>query len=45
MPPDMFPGRDDPVTVGGDPEEALKILLAREVGEGDPEVVEPILDE
>jgi hypothetical protein len=45
MPPDVFPGRDEPVAIGDDPEEALKLLLTQEVGEGDPEAVEPILDQ
>lgn len=44
MPRDPF-GHDEPVTVEDDPEGGLKGLLANEVGEGDPDTVEPVLDE
>jgi hypothetical protein len=45
MPREVFPGHDEPVNIEGEPEDALKLLLTQEVGEGDPETVEPVLDE
>ena len=44
MPRDAF-GHDEPVAVEDDPEGGLKELLANEVGDGDPDTVEPVLDE
>jgi hypothetical protein len=45
MPRDPFSGDDDLLNIEGEPDEALKVLLGDEVGEGDPDVVEPMLDE
>jgi hypothetical protein len=45
MPRDLFGGHDEPVTIEDDPAAALKELLDNQVGEGDPESVEPLLDE
>jgi hypothetical protein len=42
---DPFSGEDDLLNIEGEPDEALKALLGDEVGEGDPDVVEPMLDE
>lgn len=44
-PRDAFPGYDEPVNLNGEPEDVLKVLLADEVGEGDTEQVEPVLDD
>jgi hypothetical protein len=45
MAPEVFPGHDEPVTIEGEPDDALRLLLTQEVGEGEPETVEPVLDE
>ncbi len=45
MPREAFSGDDELLNIEGEPEEALKVLLGDEVGEGDPDVVEPMLDE
>jgi hypothetical protein len=45
VPRDAFPGYDDPVNIDADPEEALTTLLADEVGQGDSDTIEPVLDE
>lgn len=45
MPRDPFSGDDELLNVEGEPAEALNVLVGDEVGEGDPDVVEPMLDE
>ncbi len=45
MPRDAFRGDDEPLDIDDDPAGALKELLDNQVGEGDPEAVEPVLDE
>jgi len=45
MPRDAFPGYDEPVNIEGEPEDVLKVLLGDEVGSGDPEAIEPVLDD
>jgi hypothetical protein len=45
MPRDAFSGDDELLNVEGEPDEALKVLLGDEVGEGDPDVIEPVMDE
>jgi hypothetical protein len=45
MPRDAFPGYDDAVNIEGEPEDVLKVLLGNEVGEGDTDAIEPVLDE
>ena len=35
----------EPVTVEGDPDEIVSILVTEEVGESDPDAIEPVLDE
>jgi hypothetical protein len=45
MPRDGFPGYDEPVNIEGEPEDVLKVLLGDEVGEGDSEAIEPVLDD
>lgn len=44
-PRDAFPGYDEPVNIGADPEDALRALLGVEDGDGDADAVEPVLDE
>jgi hypothetical protein len=44
MPRDMFPGSDEPVDNDSEPDAVLEVLLGNEVGEGDPDRVEPVLD-
>lgn len=44
-PRDAFPGYDDPVNIDGDFEDVVEKLLSPEVGEGDSDQVEPVLDE
>jgi hypothetical protein len=39
------PGPDQPVNLEGDPEDVVHTLVAEEVGEGDPEAIEPVLDQ
>ncbi len=45
MPGERFSGDDELLNIEGEPDEALNVLLGDEVGEGDPDVVEPMLDE
>ena len=44
-PRDAFPGYVEPDNIEGEPEDVLKGLLGDEVGEGDTETVEPVLDD
>jgi hypothetical protein len=44
-PADPFPGRDQTVTGDGEPDDELQTLMNPEVGEGDTDAVEPLLDE
>ena len=44
-PRDAFPGYDEPVNIEGEPEDVLKVLLGDEVGEGDTDTIEPVMDE
>ena len=44
-PRDAFPGYDEPVNIEGEPDEVLKVLLGDEVGEGDSDTTEPVMDE
>jgi hypothetical protein len=41
---ETFPGNDEPVNIQGEPDEVPKALLGDEVGEGDSDAVEPVLD-
>ena len=45
MPREAFPGYDEPVNIEGEPEDVLKVLLADEVGSGDNDTIEPVLDD
>ncbi len=45
MPGAAFPGDEEPVTLEGDPEDALKVLLEKETAPGADDVVEPVLDD
>jgi len=45
MSPRGFPGDDEPVVSEGEPDDAVEVLLGDQVGEGDPDAVEPVLDE
>jgi hypothetical protein len=45
VPRDPFSGDDELLNIEGEPDEALKVLLGDEVGEGDPDVIEPVMDE
>jgi hypothetical protein len=45
MPRDPFSGDDELLNIEGESEDGVKVLLGDEVGEGDPDVVEPMLDE
>lgn len=44
-PGDAFSDSVDPVTVEGDGEDVLKVLLDAELGDGDAAPIEPALDE
>ena len=44
-PRDAFPGDDEPVSIDADPEDALRALLRDGAEEGDPDAIEPVLDE
>ncbi|HEY1989190.1 MAG TPA: hypothetical protein VGG43_07000 [Acidimicrobiales bacterium] len=39
------PDPREPVAVEGDPDEVVPTLVAEEVGEPDPDAIEPVLDE
>ena len=39
------PDPDQPVNLEGDPEDVVHTLMAEEVGERDPDAIEPVLDE
>lgn len=41
---ETFPGNDEPVSIQGEPDEVLKALLGDDVGEGDSDAVEQVLD-
>jgi hypothetical protein len=45
MPGGAVPGPDQPVNIEADPEDLLRSLVAEEVGEVDPDAIEPVLDE
>jgi hypothetical protein len=45
MPREAFPGYDEPVNIEGEPEDVLKVLLGDEVGAGDSDAIEPVLDD
>jgi hypothetical protein len=45
MPREPFSGDDELLNIEGEPDEALKVVLGDEVGEGDLDIVEPMLDE
>ena len=45
MPGDVFPDPLEPVNIEGDPEDLVHTLVTEEVGEGDPNAIEPGLDE
>ena len=40
-----LPDPREPVNVEGDPEEVVHTLVTEEVGEPDPDAIEPVLDE
>ena len=40
-----LPDPREPVTVEGDPDEVVHTLVTEEVGEPDPDAIEPVLDE
>ncbi len=44
-PGDAFSGSDEPVTVEGDRDDVVKVLLGDEVGHEDTDFIEPALDE
>ena len=44
-PRDAFPGNDEPVNIDADPEDALRALLGEGGEEGEPDAIEPVLDE
>jgi hypothetical protein len=43
-PPDTFAGSADTVDFEGEPDEVLKVALGDEVGDGDVDQIEPVLD-
>jgi hypothetical protein len=44
-PRDAFPGYDEPVNIDADPEDALRALMGVDDDDGEPEAIEPVMDE
>ena len=45
MPDGAIPGPEQPVNIEAEPEDVLHTLVAEEVGEVDPDAIEPVLDQ